>query len=175
MARRRYRAGCHVSDVSPTWLFPLPFDHVVDRCVRRSVRSAVEAGRQELQERADRRHRIAAGRRVDELHLDAMAGMERAVSVHAFERLAAPRVRVREQRRGFPVALKTPAAADLTPKRVRRIAFLLWRPAALSSRVMLGEARVEHVDDRNIEAIHPDDRVSGRDCRDRDRSTTESG
>ena len=75
--------ACHGNRCVADRLCAAPFDHVVDRGVGRSRRRAVKAARQELQKRADRRHRIAAGRRVHELHLDAVAGMKRAASVHA--------------------------------------------------------------------------------------------
>ena len=74
----------------------------VDRAVGLPVGLAREALGQELHERADRRHRIAAGRRVHEAHLDAVAGVRRAVARQRRQRLAAARVGIVEDRRRRP-------------------------------------------------------------------------
>ena len=51
----------------------VPFDDDEDRRVGLPIRRRPEARGQQLHERADRRHRVAAGRRIHEAHLDAVA------------------------------------------------------------------------------------------------------
>src|SRR5215472_9951061 len=55
--------------------FAATFDRDIDRAVGRTVGAGREALRQQLNERADRRHRVVTARRVDETHLVTVIGI----------------------------------------------------------------------------------------------------
>ena len=137
-----------------------PSIDVEDRGVGRAIRRAGEAVRQELQKRADGRQRVAAGCGVHELHLDAVAGIQRAASRHVLERLPAARVRIREQRGRFS-RRRVFQRQQVGAVARQRVAFVPRDRLRLVG-VMLGEARIEHVDDRDVETVHPHDRRVAR-------------
>src|SRR5207253_6279923 len=74
----------------------------VDGAVGAAIRLRAEAIRQELDERRDRRHGMAAGERVDEPHLPAVAGVGILIARQKIERFAAARIGVVEYGRRLP-------------------------------------------------------------------------
>ena len=139
---------------------PVPFDRAVDRRVGGSVGLSGEPRRQPLNERRNRRHRIAAGRRIHVLHLDAVTPVDRPVAGQRVEDVARTRVRIAEHRRGHAGrrVFERQQAAAISRERVA----LAARHGLHLFVVMVGEARAEHVDDRHVEAVEPDDRRLAR-------------
>ena len=120
----------------------------------------------------DRRHRVAAGERVDELHLPAVAGVGVLVlRASRRQRLAAALVRIVEDRRGLAERRAAPTGARPWPKRATEAPSLRDHRLHLL-RVDLVELGGEGLHDADVEAVHPHHRLACPGCRGRARSTT---
>src|ERR1051326_2735582 len=74
------------------------FYHGINCPVGRTIGAAAEARRQELHERSNGRHWISAGDGIDVLHLDAVPGVHRTVTIKLIQCLPRPGVRIIENR-----------------------------------------------------------------------------
>src|SRR6185436_2744131 len=130
------------------------FDGREHHAVGAAVRLRLVALGQELDERGDRRHGVAAGERVDVFHLPAMAGVGRLVLRELGERFAAALVRVIEDRRSLAERRAGPERHEPLAEARHRGAFAARHRLHLL-RKHLVELRREGLHDADIEAVHP--------------------
>ena len=132
-------------------------DRDIDRPVGRAVGAGRKALRQQLDEGADRRHRIVAARRVDVAHLVPVIGVGLAVAAQGFERLAGARIGIVEDRRGLDLGLPIDRQQIIAEPR-GAVAFRPRHRLHLGGG-LLGKARAQQFDDLDVEPVEPDHRL----------------
>ena len=134
--------------------FAAAFDDAVYGAVSGAVRQSLEAGRQELDESADRGHRVATGRRIRILHFQPVTRVRRAMTAKLLERLPAARIWIGEDRRRAR-AHRVIERKHVGAETGQRIAFGAGDWLQLL-RMTLGESCIEERHHRDVEAVEPD-------------------
>src|SRR6516162_5101413 len=132
-------------------------DHDKDGPVGRAVRTRRIVLGQQLDERADRRHREIAARRVDVAQLVPVARVRVLVPTECVERFARADIGIIEHRRGLDRRLPVDRQEIVGEPR-RTVA--LGPGDGLNVRLTrLGEAGIQQAHDRNVEPVEPDHRL----------------